>query len=340
MSRSIQENEAILKQFRDWLTQTAEEVSALEDAAAPRNFTTCVLSPTAWTEQVTQFNETVTFDGALEASPSQPPPPPTDFSEPETEETNSQREGNLERLPEVGLRQLVEAFTAMRHESKLQTKSSRGLVDTVQSSLASLDASMHQLQAAAQSQEAQHQRTEARWAQEKKSAQWSADEVALPWIEALIELDEALLRGAQTFEGTSQQQAETLDAQLQELPWWQRWTVGLWHRQLRQQCLEAMEKRHAENFAHMKEGSALIRKRFQRVLHEHEVHRIECVGCPVDPETMNVVELVHSSGVEPETVVELVRPGYKWRDKVIRYAEVRAAGARNASKFKLKTHCT
>ncbi len=334
MSRTIQENEAILKQFRDWLEQTIEEVDALDPTSTdempkeqpksdvsvqeatdtavkndegPVNFTACALSPAAWTENVTQFNETIRLDRV-----EHPAQPKTAQSKDELNTAgDSLPKESAAPLPEIGLRQLVEAFTAMRHETKLQTKSTRGVVDAVQSSLAGLDAAMRQFQA-----------TPEEGAREK--------EATIPLIEALVELDEALLRGARAFETTTQTAPERLEEMLDELfqglPWWHRWTARLLHGQIRHRCIKTMERINTEDFAHLKEGYALIQGRFQRVLRERGVHRIKSVGRHVDPEEMNVVELVNSPEAEPETVVEEVRPGYKWRDRVIRFAEVRAVG--------------
>ncbi len=55
------------------------------------------------------------------------------------------------------------------------------------------------------------------------------------------------------------------------------------------------------------------------------LYRMASVGLPVDPHAMTVVEVVEGDGHAPGTVVEEIRPGYRWNDKVVRYAEVRAA---------------
>ncbi len=53
--------------------------------------------------------------------------------------------------------------------------------------------------------------------------------------------------------------------------------------------------------------------------------RMVSLGLPVDPHSMTVVEVVDGEGHAPGTVVEEIRPGYRWNGKVVRYAEVRAA---------------
>ena len=47
---------------------------------------------------------------------------------------------------------------------------------------------------------------------------------------------------------------------------------------------------------------------------------------------MTVIDLVDDPASEPETVVEEVRPGYVWRGRVVRFAEVRAVGSRVAAR--------
>src|SRR5262245_34402378 len=77
----------------------------------------------------------------------------------------------------VGLFRLVEEFTALRHELKLQTKSSRGLQEQVEGTLPALRQAIEQFRSVAP-REAQ--------------AVWAAGK---PLVEALADLDEALERG-------------------------------------------------------------------------------------------------------------------------------------------------
>jgi len=79
--------------------------------------------------------------------------------------------------------------------------------------------------------------------------------------------------------------------------------------------------------ASLGDGYQLICGRLQRMLSEHRIERLACAGQSVDPAQMRVIELVDAPGVPPETVVEEIRPGYAWRGRVVRYAEVRATRA-------------
>ena len=322
MRRSGAENKAILKQFRDWLTQTIEEIGGEDfpgaDEAAEEKaddarldpFTAFVFSPSVWAEEVTRLDDTIRLDGSENADEPEMPEnrPPSAAAAPPAE---------------IGLRQLVEAFTSMRHDLKLQTKSARGLESLLQSALAGLETAMDRFQTV------------------QASGPEAGERAARPFVETLVGLDEAFLRGARAFELIRERMAQTgrepsrasMDEPSQRLPGWRRWFVRDEHRrdehrQMGRPSAETLEQCNTEDFAHLMEGYALIHARIERALREHEIIRIDSVGRRVDPAEMTVVELVDSPDVEPEMVAEEVRPGYKWRDKVIRFAEVRAVRGR------------
>ncbi|MCH5372586.1 MAG: nucleotide exchange factor GrpE [Planctomycetes bacterium] len=218
-------------------------------------------------------------------------------------------------LPEVGLVQLIEAFTALRQELKLQTKSSRGLEEAIEQALAGIDEAAEQVRAF----------------QARETGE--AERLARPLAEALIELDEALERGLRAaesaqrdvvqdavgrFEQASQQRLHQLSA-------WQRWKARAWSDQASELFREQAADLQRRIMLPLLEGYRLIYERLERTLAELGIQRIPCVGQSVDPMRMTVVELVDSAGAEPETVVDQVRPGYEWHGRLIRYAEVRAA---------------
>lgn len=287
MTRSWWENEDIIRKFRDWLTQTAEEVEALDESG-----------------EHAEFSERGDCD---ELSP---------------READARDEPTAD-VPTVGLLQLVEAFTALRHELKLQTKGTRNLEASVVQSLAGLDAASRVFESI---------QTDERVAVERAN---------LPMIEALIGLDEGLLRAAGAFQATHLQMTraaparlrENLDKRFARQSWWRRLMARRWHEEVREATCEALARSIAEEFAVLMEGFKLIQTRLARTLGEHEVRRLDEKGGLVDPNRMNVVELVANSDAPPETVVEVVRPGYSWGDRVVRFAEVRAVASR-APQFK------
>lgn len=217
----------------------------------------------------------------------------------------------------VGLLPLVEAFTALRHELKLQTKSARGLEESLTAALAGLERAMDRFSSV-----------------EPREAA-AAEKALRPLVESLIELDEALRRGARAVSGSQQRLSEDLPRRLQEdleqrfarLSAWQRWRAGPWHAEVLQSVGQLIAQTQAPLLASLGDGYELICGRLQRMLAEHRIERLACRGQAVDPARMRVVELVEAPGVPPETVVEEIRPGYAWRGHVLRYAEVRATRA-------------
>ena len=308
MTRTWWENEDVLQRFRDWLSQIGNEIATLDrqDSDSHSRADSHDYDDEAdWLDDREQH-----FD------------PPSDLQaegESASDEYASDEYDPADepapQLPAVGLIPLIEAFTALRHETKLQTKSSRGLEDSVQSALHGLETAIRQFQTV-QSREEE-----------------AASRAAKPFAEALAGLDEALVRGAeavaashrQATQAVPQQLQNSLDERFQQLSWWQRWLARGWHRHVQNACEEEISAAIAAALRRAMEGYELIQARLQRVMHEQGVTRIECLGKPVDPARMTVVELVDDSAAEPEAVLEEVRPGYTYRGKVIRFAEVRAA---------------
>jgi len=69
-------------------------------------------------------------------------------------------------------------------------------------------------------------------------------------------------------------------------------------------------------------GLALTRERFLRLLDGEGVQLIPAQGQPFDPYRHVAVEVETRSDVAPDTVVRVVRQGYRQGDRTLRYAEV------------------
>jgi len=221
----------------------------------------------------------------------------------------------------VGLFQLVEQFTALRHELKLSTKSARALEQESQQALGGLEQAMAAFRAVGP--------------KESEAAQ----RAAWPLVQALAELDEALRRGRAVVETARRRIVEEsaealtrdLDERFRRQPWGFRWLAAGWHRTVCTLVRREAAEVHGKVFDSLLAGYELIQNRLQRAMTREGVTRIACLGKPVDPHTMTVVEAVDDPAHAPGTVVEEVRPGYVWNGKVIQYAEVRAVRARPGS---------
>lgn len=313
MTRTWWDNEAIVAQFRRWLSETAQEVDEpageVEDLLAEEKFDD---APTSWEFAASEPLRKLVADDAQ--------PLEDAFTAGEEEDIEDDDEtAAVESLPEVGLLEVVETLTAMRHELKLQTKSSRGLESAVEQARQGLDVAIREFHSV------RARETEA------------AKRAVLPVVEALAGLHEALVRGVHAFrvgqdqlaEALSRRLGETLQQQHDRAPAWRRWLSTGWLRETQRNCEEAARQTADEEIGRLREGYELMLQRLQRDMMQQGVQRVETVGRRVDPQLMTVVELVEDAQAEPETVVEELRPGYLYGDKVIRFAEVKATAARS-----------
>lgn len=217
-------------------------------------------------------------------------------------------------MEKVGLYRLVEEFTALRHETKLQTRSARGLEEQIDKLLAALRESLETIRSI-----------------EPKEAEaaWSAGKgLAL----ALTELDESLDRAVgqleKIVERVARDSEETLLEQLDRHYLRRSWLARLcsrgYHRRVRDMLIQSRAaSQRPQLLAAMIEGFRLVQQRSARLLAAEDIVRIATLGEPVDPDTMVVLETIDA----PEyagMVVEEVRRGYTWNGRLLRCAEVRA----------------
>ncbi len=219
-----------------------------------------------------------------------------------------------------GLIDLVEEFTALRQELKLQTKSTRGLQEQAESLLPPLRQAIEHFRSVAPREE---------------QAAWSAGK---PIAEGLATLDEALDRCRGEIEkarivGTEQPPRKlglALDRAHASLPWLRRFLLRKYHRQMREAVQREAQGMNQDWLYSLLEGFDLIQNRVRRLLQSEAIEPIACVGRPVDPERMIVVDITESPDWPPRTVIEELRRGYTWRGRILRLAEVRAVRGRSS----------
>ncbi|MBI2480896.1 MAG: hypothetical protein HYV60_20380, partial [Planctomycetia bacterium] len=181
--RTWWENEDILQRFRDWLTQTGEEVAAIATPEPDvQSEAEDSIDKPEWMNELDRFDD--------------PDEPDDEFQH--DDPADELADEPAPELPSVGLIELIEAFTALRHETKLQTKAGRGLEDAVQSSLQGLNSAIRQFETV-QSREEE-----------------AAARAAKPFAEALANLDEALARGAEAIAASHRQATQSVPQHLRE----------------------------------------------------------------------------------------------------------------------------
>jgi molecular chaperone GrpE len=227
--------------------------------------------------------------------------------------------GAAELPPEDGrepidLHTLLGQMTALRHEVNLQTKAVRAQQEQNAETLRQLGQAV---------EEARQSRTALRPHEDK------GDEALRPLLKTLVDLADVLGLSRREVARVQSRLAEYLQRLAAEPAgqarpsFWQRWfgqTTPTPEPQGRE--VAALVEQFV---ASVVTGYTMSLQRVERALAQHSLEPIPCEGLPFDPERMEVVEAVADSGRPPGEVIEVVRPGYLWRGRVFRYAQVRVA---------------
>ena len=70
-------------------------------------------------------------------------------------------------------------------------------------------------------------------------------------------------------------------------------------------------------------GLNMLVDRIARLMNDQHIERVETLGETFDGETMNTIDALPSELQSPGKVVEQLAPGYRYRGRVIKYAQVR-----------------
>lgn len=78
----------------------------------------------------------------------------------------------------------------------------------------------------------------------------------------------------------------------------------------------------AKDVESIKEGINIIYSSFVKLLDDQGVKPIEAIGKPFDYNYHDAIMKQPAKGVEPETVINEIKKGYMYKDKVIRHSQV------------------
>jgi molecular chaperone GrpE (heat shock protein) len=76
-------------------------------------------------------------------------------------------------------------------------------------------------------------------------------------------------------------------------------------------------------WANWQQGFSILVTHFEKLLEQADVRRMNTVGTTFDPASMLAVATIAPTGRPLNVVVEEVAPGYRWRDEILRPAEVK-----------------
>lgn len=87
-----------------------------------------------------------------------------------------------------------------------------------------------------------------------------------------------------------------------------------------QRALEAIEK--SNDLEALREGVKLIAQKFRETLKKQNVKEIEALGLELDTDNHEAVARFDAGKEKKGKIVDVVQPGYKMGDKVLRFAKV------------------
>ncbi|TAK57940.1 MAG: nucleotide exchange factor GrpE [Bacteroidetes bacterium] len=74
------------------------------------------------------------------------------------------------------------------------------------------------------------------------------------------------------------------------------------------------------------QGVRIIHHKFLVLLKTHSIHPFESVGMSFSHDLHEAVEMAKQDSILPGTIVDELRRGYLWKNKLLRAAQVRVAG--------------
>lgn len=236
-----------------------------------------------------------------------PPARRSDFSETSLPEPPS---------PELlGALDIVEAFTALRQELKLQVRSGRELQQTLSQSLERLEENLRAQPLTAE------------------GGQDSMDEFR-SLADAVAEMEESLRRAVEMLRQPSARQ-EAHAAALREFDEVVASSSRLARmgaggllgklRTLLENSLTIEEEQDQSLVDITRQGLELLLARVHRLMGTCELQRVDVHGKPFDAELMQAVDVVEHSEVPSTHVAEQLSPAYRWQGRILRCAHVRVA---------------
>lgn len=224
----------------------------------------------------------------------------------------------VEAEPQFGLVDVIEAFTAMRQEWRTQSRETRELSQSLETTTTVIaDLEKRLFAAAGKIQEAATEAT--------------SDDASRRLAETIAEMDLHVVRAiravTRSSNTTSSFDASTLHSDLardmQSLG-----AIGRWFARPLLRKFESTIKHWSNAQAAARRddpvflGLEMLVDRVERLMTDQHISRIETVGLLFDGETMNALEAI-DAGQPNGTVVEQLSPAYVWRGRVLKYAQVR-----------------
>jgi molecular chaperone GrpE len=200
---------------------------------------------------------------------------------------------------------VIEAFTAMRHEWRGQTKESRAVAESIQSAVGAIQ----DLQAKLLAQTAD-----------------TPLDVSRPLAKLLAETDHQLTRAVQVVRRTATNRRQRDEAGALAVREYFAGMSGLarWFaRPLLAFVMEQVQPSESSTADPAMEGLELILARLRNAMQQQHIQRLDAIGQVFDANTMTAIGTIASDEYPAGHVAEQLSPGYQWRGQVLQFAEVR-----------------
>lgn len=209
----------------------------------------------------------------------------------------------------LGVLDVVEAFTTLRQELRLQVRAGRDLQQSLQESL---------------------QRIEMGFASPASSSGDGSEEIR-KLVEALSEIDEGLHRAVEVFSNAAVPPHVNFVEAFDHLVRRSSWLTRTFARRVidaGRAILSQCDNERAGVVARQgtaRQGLEILRDRVAKLMRQHGLERVEVLHSPFDGELMRAIDVMEAPHVASSHVAEQLRPAYRWRGKLLRCADVRLA---------------
>lgn len=219
-------------------------------------------------------------------------------------------EQSREEIPQFGAVDIVEAFTAMRHEWRGQTKESRALAEQIQSAVTSIQTLESKLRASV--------------ADRPSDAAVDAKPLVLLIAETDHQLSRAVSAIAQ-WEAIQQKRAAAEAVAIDQCAAAMS-KVARWFARPLLTLLAAQRSAAVASSEHPAlEGLNMVLSRLRRMMREQGIERLDVQGLPFDANTMCAIGTMPSTDCPAGHVAEQLSAVYLWQGKLVRFADVRVA---------------
>lgn len=246
----------------------------------------------------------------------------------------------------LGAIDIVSAFTALRHELKLQVRGGRDLNEATAAGLQRVEGAVQEIS-----------RATTRLLSLADQITPSPASATKPLAEAVSEIEESLSRAVDASRsalagGPADRRPEAavagewidreailraIEQRFADQPRWRQWFLHPFFRAVSEavraaQAADVTSPQRSQAApdsaaARLDEGLRLLQSRVHRLMAENGIRRVDVVGKAFDPQLMNAIELVASQEHLPGHVAEQIRPAYLWQDRPLRVAEVRVVAS-------------